>query len=65
MHDIWDFFPTVSIKEEHIMAKEMEVLFTETRRGQFKIGEQRKVKLGYARNYLLPQKLLLHSNFLY
>lgn len=39
------------------MAKEMEVLFTETRRGQFKIGEQRKVKLGYARNYLLPQKL--------
>lgn len=35
----------------------MEVLFTETRRGQFKIGEQRKVKLGYARNYLLPQKL--------
>lgn len=39
------------------MAKELEVLFTETQRGQFKIGEQRKVSLGYARNYLIPQKL--------
>jgi large subunit ribosomal protein L9 len=39
------------------MAKEIEVLFTETKKGQFNIGDQKKVKLGYARNYLLPQKL--------
>jgi len=39
------------------MAKEVEVLFTETKKGQFRIGDQKKVKLGYARNYLIPQKL--------
>ena len=35
----------------------MEVIFTETQKGQFQIGQQRFVKAGFARNYLLPQKL--------
>lgn len=39
------------------MAKEVEVLFTETKKGQFRVGDQKKVSVGYARNFLLPQKL--------
>ena len=39
------------------MSKEVEVIFKEEKKGQFKIGQRKKVKLGYARNYLLPQKL--------
>lgn len=41
------------------MAKVIEVIFTETRKGQFQIGQQKFVKTGYARNYLLPQKLAM------
>ncbi len=37
------------------MSKEVEVIFTKEEKGQYKIGQQKKVKLGYARNYLLPQ----------
>ena len=37
------------------MAKEVEVIFTEDKKGFFKIGQRKRVKLGYARNYLLPQ----------
>tara|TARA_B100001142_G_C14023364_1_gene535228 strand:- start:62 stop:565 length:504 start_codon:yes stop_codon:yes gene_type:complete len=39
------------------MSKEVEVIFKEEKKGQFKIGQRKKVKLGYAINYLLPQKL--------
>lgn len=36
------------------MAKEIDVLFIEEKKGHFQLGQQKKVKLGYARNYLLP-----------
>jgi large subunit ribosomal protein L9 len=41
------------------MSKVIEVIFTETKKGQFQIGQQKFVKTGFARNYLLPQKLAL------
>ncbi len=41
------------------MAKELEVVFTEDRKGQFKMGQKKSVKLGYARNFLFPQKLAI------
>ena len=34
------------------MSKEIEVIFYETKKGQFIVGQQKKVKAGYARNYL-------------
>lgn len=37
--------------------KEIEVIFTETVRGHFEVGERRYVKYGYARNYLFPKGL--------
>lgn len=39
------------------MAKELEVIFTEDRKGKFMMGQKKRVKLGYARNYLFPQNL--------
>jgi len=42
------------------MSKEIEVIFTEDRKGQFKLGQVKKVKPGFARNYLFPQGLALH-----
>ena len=42
------------------MSKEVEVIFTEDRKGQFKMGQVKKVKPGFARNYLFPQHLALH-----
>jgi large subunit ribosomal protein L9 len=39
------------------MAKELEVVFIEDRKGQFKKGQKKSVKLGYARNFLFPLKL--------
>lgn len=39
------------------MAKELEVIFTEDRKGKFMMGQKKRVKLGYARNYLFPQSL--------
>ncbi|RAP33106.1 50S ribosomal protein L9 [Candidatus Marinamargulisbacteria bacterium SCGC AAA071-K20] len=45
------------------MSKVIEVIFTETKKGQFQIGQQKFVKAGFARNYLLPQSLaVLVSN---
>jgi large subunit ribosomal protein L9 len=39
------------------MSKDVEVIFTEDRKGQFLIGQKKKVKPGYARNYLFPFNL--------
>lgn len=39
------------------MAKELEVIFTEDLKGKFMMGQKKRVKLGYARNYLFPQNL--------
>lgn len=39
------------------MAKELEVIFTEDRKGYFRIGQKKNVKLGYARNFLFPRNL--------
>lgn len=47
------------------MSKDVEVIFSEEKKGQFKIGQRKKVKLGYAQNYLFPQKLAImvsHEN---
>jgi len=41
------------------MSKDVEVIFSEEKKGQFKIGQRKKVKLGYAQNYLFPQKLAI------
>ena len=38
------------------MGKEIEVIFIEEQKGQFKLGQRKRVKVGYARNFLLPQK---------
>lgn len=46
------------------MAKEVEVIFTEDKRGVFKIGQKKRVKMGYARNYLLPQGLAVIASSL-
>jgi large subunit ribosomal protein L9 len=39
------------------MSKEVEVIFTKDEKGQFKMGQRKTVKLGYARNYLFPNNL--------
>ena len=39
------------------MAKELIVIFTEDRKGKFLMGQKKRVKFGYARNYLFPQNL--------
>ena len=36
------------------MAKEVEVIFTKDKKGFFRFGQKKKVKLGYARNFLIP-----------
>ncbi len=38
------------------MAKEIEVVFIEEKKGFFKLGQRKAVKPGYALNYLLPYK---------
>ena len=44
------------------MAKEVEVIFIKEKKGIFNLGQKKRVKLGYARNYLLPQKYAVVSN---
>lgn len=39
------------------MGKELEVIFTEDRKGYFRIGQKKSVTLGYARNFLFPRNL--------
>jgi len=39
------------------MAKELEVIFTEDKKGFFRIGQKKSVRLGYARNFLFPRNL--------
>lgn len=36
------------------MAKQVKVIFKETKKGQFMVGQEKTVKAGYARNYLFP-----------
>jgi large subunit ribosomal protein L9 len=37
------------------MSKDIEVLFLQDKKGYFKIGQVKRVKMGYARNYLFPR----------
>ncbi|MFT5170791.1 MAG: large subunit ribosomal protein L9 [Candidatus Marinamargulisbacteria bacterium] len=39
------------------MAKEVEVIFTTDKKGYFQFGQKKKVKVGYAKNYLIPNEL--------
>jgi large subunit ribosomal protein L9 len=39
------------------MGKELEVIFTEDKKGYFRIGQKKNVPLGYARNFLFPRNL--------
>ena len=44
------------------MAKEIEVIFVEEKKGSFRLGQRKRVKLGYARNYLLPKNYAVVAN---
>ena len=44
------------------MAKDIEVIFTETKKGFFTIGKKKRVKLGYFKNYLFPKGLAVLVN---
>ena len=44
------------------MAKEIEVIFIEEKKGSFNLGQKKRVKLGYARNYLLPKNYAVVAN---
>lgn len=37
------------------MSKDIQVLFLQDKKGHFKIGQVKRVKMGYARNYLFPK----------
>ncbi|MBT5215308.1 50S ribosomal protein L9, partial [Candidatus Woesearchaeota archaeon] len=37
------------------MAKEVKVVFVKDLKGNAKLGQMKNVKLGFARNYLVPQ----------
>ncbi len=44
------------------MAKVIEVVYIEEKKGLFKLGQKGFVKLGYARNFLLPKKYAILNN---
>lgn len=44
------------------MAKDVDVIFIKYEKGIGKLGETKRVKRGYARNYLIPQGLALYVN---
>ena len=44
------------------MGKVIEVVYIEEKKGLFKLGQKAFVKLGYARNFLLPKKYAILNN---
>lgn len=44
------------------MGKVIEVVYIEEKKGLFKLGQKASVKLGYARNFLLPKKYAILNN---
>ena len=36
------------------MSQELEVIFVKEKKGSFQLGQVKKVKAGYARNFLFP-----------
>lgn len=41
------------------MSKDIEIIFTQDKKGSFKTGQVKRVRMGYANNFLFPQGLAI------